>query len=166
MGLFMSFQFAFGGFANAFLLAPLTKLMGGSVQAVVKRCILCMGISYLIQAWLFASPSSSVSLGFVSVPKPVPFVAIAMVLATFQYSLGTSITAETTSLVDESMHGTLMGIEHSLFALANIVGPAAGTYLYSVVGLSGLSGTCGGLFIFVLFVFYCLHAPIVKQKAS
>ena len=53
MGTVMSFQFAFGGFANAFLLAPITELMGGHVSKVVRNCILVMGLGYIVQAIVY-----------------------------------------------------------------------------------------------------------------
>ena len=54
MGSVMSAQFAFGGFANAFLLAPVTKLLGGDINQVVRNSILIMGSIYLIESALYS----------------------------------------------------------------------------------------------------------------
>lgn len=57
MGTVMSINFGFGGFSNAFLLAPVTKFLGGNVTLVVKNCIICASVQsvlYLLQAVLYS----------------------------------------------------------------------------------------------------------------
>ena len=80
-----------------------------------------------------------------------------MVLAIFQYSLGTAITSVTSELVPKKMQGTLVGTEHSLFAIAYMVGPQLGSIGLKAGGVSGLSAACavffGGVFL-VFFTYY------------
>lgn len=42
LGMFLSCQFAFGAFANALLLAPVTRLLGGHARPVVANCVAIM----------------------------------------------------------------------------------------------------------------------------
>ena len=150
LGLFMSSQFAFGGFANAFLLGPVTSLMGGEVHLVVRNCIMLMSMLYLSLAAMFSVDSDLLSGN----ARQMVFIVITMVLAVFQYGLGTSITAETSSLIPKDIQGTLIGLEHSLFAVAYVIGPALGTYIYSQGGIAYVTGATGLTFlgVFVIWV--------------
>jgi len=158
MGSVMSGQFAFGGFANAFLLAPLAKMLGGDMEKVVRNCVLIMGAAYMTQAAIFSS-----SLGFFTTASSLTgsiYISISLFLAIFQYSLATCITAKTQSLVPRSMTGTLMGLEHSIFAFAGMLGPLAGTSIFQSYGVSGLCLVCG------LFFFGTLPIIHVATKAK
>jgi hypothetical protein len=63
LGTVLSLQFAVGGIANAFLLAPLTSLLGGGasgggnstggVRAVVSRCLAAMGFLFAVRAAIY-----------------------------------------------------------------------------------------------------------------
>merc|ERR1711924_545497 len=75
------------------------------------------------------------------------FIGVAMFLAIFQYSLGTSITAESTQLVPEDMKGTLIGIEHCIFSGARILTPAIGITILNSAGVSVLFATIGSIFL-------------------
>ena len=101
----MSAQFGFGGFSNAFLLGPVTAFLGGDAKYVVKNCFTLMGIGYLIQFILYSPFFGSIMIG-----KIIPFILIALILSLFQYSLATSITSKTSTIVPKKLQGTLMGI--------------------------------------------------------
>ena len=45
------------------------------------------------------------------------------------HSLATGLTTQTTGAVETDEQGALLGLEHSLFSLARIVGPSMGTML-------------------------------------
>merc|ERR1719284_2286644 len=111
MGSVLSAQFAFGGFANAFLLEPLVKLLGGRASLVVKRCVLIMSLLFVFEAVTFTEQLAVIPVEL----RAVVFVAFALLRSMFQFSLSTSITAETTGVVPAEMQGTLMGIEHATF---------------------------------------------------
>jgi hypothetical protein len=142
-------QFAFGGFANGFLLGPLTTLLGGSPAAVVSKSLLVMCLAYGVQAALY-HPLVASSLGL-GLGGAAPFLAMTMLLSMFQYCLGTSITAQTTTMVDARSKGTLIGMEHSFFSAARVVGPTVGVMLLTRFGLSGLSGAIGCVFLCLFF---------------
>lgn len=155
MGMVMSFQFAFGGFANAFLLAPLTEFMGGHVSKVVRNCVVVMGLGYVIQSIVYSEAGSAALFDSEAGGGSMmyPFIGMIMLLSIFQYSLGTAITAVTSSMVPKNMQGTLMGLEHSLFAVAYMVGPQMGAAGLEAGGVSGLSAACAIVFGGVLLVF-------------
>lgn len=157
MGTLMSGQFAFGGIANAFLLAPLSALLGGDMEKVVRNCVLVMGTAYMVEAAVL-SPNLGLLTAGSSMHIGTIYIGISLFLAVFQYSLGTSITAKTQSLVPRSMTGTLMGLEHSIFAFAGMLGPLAGTSIFQAYGVSGLCLVCS------LFFFGSL--PIVKMATK
>lgn len=150
LGMFMSAQFGFGGFANTFLLAPVTKLLGGDVTVVVQKCVLCMGGGYAMIAVIYSTAGDAVLPS--GVIRQYPFICITMLLAIFQYCLGTCITANTTSIVPKHFQGTLMGIEHALFAVAYMVGPKAGVAVLQYGGISGLALASAGIFTLVLLI--------------
>ena len=157
MGAVMSAQMAFGGFSNAFLLGPLTKLLGGEIISVVKRCVLIMGCVYGVQSALFQA-----STPFMVIDKEYTgyiYFCFVLFLAMFQYSLSTSITAGTQALVPKAMIGNLMGIEHSFFAIAGFIGPLIGTYIFISYGISGLSLVCSAIYFIILFTWYRSKSP-------
>jgi hypothetical protein len=99
MGQVMSGQYLFGGLANAFILAPLTKLLGGEVSLLVRNCVFLMSTSYFAQAYLYGP-------GLSMIPEDLRgpiYIGLALFIAIFQYSLGTSITADTSRLVPKPM---------------------------------------------------------------
>ena len=160
MGTVMAIQFAFGGFACAFLLSPVTKLLGGHVSKVVRNCVLCMGFIYVIQTALYSETMDQ--FGLVAkdgLGRQRPFIAIAMVLALFQFSLGTSITENTSEIVPKEYQGTLMGMEHAIFALSYLIGPQVGIHTYSAYGITGLSLGCASVFGLVYFVLMVSKIP-------
>mmetsp|Transcript_22629 Transcript_22629/g.63235 ORF Transcript_22629/g.63235 Transcript_22629/m.63235 type:complete len:444 (+) Transcript_22629:152-1483(+) len=168
LGFFMSSQFAFGGFANGFLLAPVTKLMGGNSRAVVSNCVLTMALGYYAQAVL-----RSESLGILSAMPAMfqtyTFMGLAMFLSIFQYSLGTSITAESTKIVPEDMKGTLIGMEHCIFSAARILTPTIGISILNNAGVSVLYATCASIFLSVAGAWVALAGrflPPQHEKGS
>lgn len=156
LGFFMSAQFAFGAFSNAVLLGPVTKLLGGAPRFVVRNCIVGMAIAYCFQAFL-NSDVAGISYLMQPVVRQCSFVAIALILSIFQYSLATSITAENTQLVPEDMKGTLIGMEHCIFSAARVVTPAMGINILNEYGMGGLYASCASIFIatYILWVVAC-----------
>jgi hypothetical protein len=151
----MSAKFVFGGVANGFLLGPITKALGGELTSVVRNCILMMALTYAAEAVFYHEAiSSAIFSGFdgdaAHKYKQYPFIGITLLLSVFQFTLGTSITATTTTLVPADMKGTLIGMEHSLFAVARVFGPTAGVYLLTNGGISGIATACSAAFFAVL----------------
>lgn len=150
MGTFMSANFMFGGFASGFLLGPLTAFLGGDLKLVIRNSVLAMALLYAAQAAMY-SPSST-SFVTTVLPPHAPFIVFNALLAVFQFSLASASTACTTSLVEPSMKGTLLGLEHSLFAIARVFGPATGVALLASFGVSGVASACSACFFGVFIV--------------
>jgi len=72
-----------------------------------------------------------------------------MCLGLFQYVLSTTITGESTALVGSSAKGTLLGLEHSMFAAARVAAPKTGIALLRSGGVSLVSGVCSAVFAFI-----------------
>jgi len=146
LGFFMSAQFAFGAVANAVLLGPVTRLLGGSPRKVVRNCIIAMALAYTFQSLL---NSRFVEMSHMMPPmfQRSSFIGIALILAIFQYSLATCITAENTQLVPEDMKGTLIGMEHCIFSAARVVTPAMGINILNEYGMGGLYAACASIFV-------------------
>merc|ERR1712230_358052 len=106
------------------------------MEKVVRNCVVIMGSAYLIEAVLFSPSMTLLSSG--SGLSGSIYIGIALFLSLFQFSLSTSITAKTQELVPKTMLGTLMGLEHSIFAIAGMAGPLVGTKIFRDYGLSGL----------------------------
>lgn len=70
------------------------------------------------------------------------------------------------ALVPKSVLGTLMGMEHSIFAMAGMIGPLLGTYVFQRSGLSGLSSVCSVVFFGVLFVAARYQRPVADEEMS
>jgi len=63
------------------------------------------------------------------------------------------------------MKGTLMGMEHALFSLARVGGPAAGVMLLKDHGITGLSAAVSAVF-FALYAVVRVYAPAAKGKGQ
>jgi len=164
LGMFLSCQFAFGAFANALLLAPVTRLLGGHARPVVANCVAIMAGGYFAQAVL-----RSEAVGLVGImPQEVQtyaFVGVALLLSLFQYSLATVITAENTRIVPQSMKGTLIGMEHGIFSAARILTPSIGIGILNAAGSDALYAVCGGVFLLVLAAWLALPRRFLPSRA-
>ena len=120
------------------------------MQFVVRNCIMIMGVAYLIQVVLFAPQFALLGPG-TSLMAPV-YIGLSMFLAIFQFSLATSITTKTQEIVPKGLVGTLMGLEHSIFAIAGMLGPLLGTMIFQAYGMSGLFFVCACFFLGTLLV--------------
>ena len=133
-----------------------------------------MAAAYAAQAALYSEAGVAMVFGPVSTDaadtaqrfRQAPFLGITLLLSIFQFSLGTSITAETTTLVPAEMKGTLLGMEHSLFAVARVFGPSAGVALLTSGGISGLSFACAGAFAAVLGIWVAAGGGSAKAAAA
>ena len=62
------------------------------------------------------------------------------------------------------MQGTLMGIEHAMFAIAGIIGPLLGTKAFQMGGISGLGFICAAFFFVVLSIWLAFAPASPKQE--
>jgi len=85
-------------------------------------------------------------------PVFVQFLFVTILLSVFQYVLGTTITGVSTSRVDASSKGTLLGLEHCLFAAARVFAPTMGISILNAGGVSHVCGVCAVIFLAVTAV--------------
>ena len=69
------------------------------------------------------------------------------------------ITENTSEIVPKEYQGTLMGMEHAIFALSYLIGPQVGIHTYSAYGITGLSLGCASVFGLVYFVLMVSKIP-------
>ena len=163
LGLAIAANSAFNGVVNGLLLAPLVGYAGGDLIAVITVCLTLMtGIAltlsavslpsfspFLLLSKLTDSPISAVAPVTTSSNGLHLYLGLTFVLSIFQYALSTTITGESTSLVRVTQKGTLLGVEHSFFALARIVAPQVGVMLLKMGGVSAVASVSGGVYFAV-----------------
>jgi MFS transporter, OCT family, solute carrier family 22 (organic cation transporter), member 18 len=78
------------------------------------------------------------------------------------HALATGLTTRSTGIVSSQEQGTLLGLEHGLFSMARIAGPALGTGIYSVAGNSfwAVAVACGCTDISLLAVLSRITATV------
>lgn len=145
LGFTMSLMAGFNAIVNGVFLGPIVNWCGNNLNHLIELCILSMTVLSGVQ--------SGLSIPFISRQSPgrgmYEFLAISFVLSMFQYVLSTTITSESTTRVGPLAKGTLLGLEHSLFAAARVIAPTTGVYLLKEGGVAMVSGACAGVFAFV-----------------
>lgn len=148
LGMCMSAMSFVNAVVNAVFLGPIVKLLGENLSTVTQYCLVFMAILSFLQAF-FGLPSIvsySFSSGFCE------YILCLFSLSIFQYILASALTGESTSRVEPHAKGTLLGMEHSLFAAARTFTPQVGVWLLDSGGIPAVSGACGLVFSFVLVI--------------
>merc|ERR1719215_2054228 len=76
---------------------------------------------------------------------------------------GTVLTDLSTSSVPDHLKGTLLGMEHSIFALAGTITPSLGTSLLASIGLTGLVALGSVVEILDAFTWLFLAFPCIDR---
>lgn len=152
LGVTMSGMSLFNAVVNGLLLTPIVALTSGNLKALIGYCVLSMSLLSLLQAAL-ALPHLAI---LPSSNGLYEYTALSFLLSGVQYVLSTTITSESTTLVGPKAKGTLLGLEHSLFAAARVFAPQAGIYLLDSGGVSAVTGACGGIFGVVFLAWHFL----------
>jgi len=116
LGYTMSVLSAFNAIVNGFFLGPILTIFGGNIQNLIGNCVLIMFLISGLQAF---AGLPSVSAGTFGEGMHV-YIGFAFLLSIVQYVLSTTITSESTTRVGQNAKGTLIGLEHSLFAAARV----------------------------------------------
>jgi predicted MFS family arabinose efflux permease len=120
-------------------MAPLTSQIGAPGMAK---------IGLLIRAFLGALTALVISQGtHARFPIPVNIMAISVLHGLASHMLATGLTTQTTGAVEQDEQGALLGLEHGLFSLARVGGPALGTS-FLASGSSGfwpVANVCGAI---------------------
>jgi len=154
LGLSMSVMSAGNAVVNGFLLGPIVALFG-SLNVVISYCISSMCILSLLQAMCALPSYTDIAYG----GGLYEFFGLTFVLGLFQYVLSTTITGESTALVGSSSKGTLLGLEHSMFAAARVAAPQSGIAMLRSGGVSLVSCVCSAVFGFIFITWKFCNKP-------
>ena len=131
LGLTMSGMSGFNAVVNGFLLGPIVGLFHGDLNLLIGLCMLLMSCLSILQAVttlpFYAGLSYNSGL--------FEFMIATFALSMCQYVLATTITGESTSRVGQRSKGTLLGLEHTIFAAVRIFSPKAGVILLQSGGV-------------------------------
>lgn len=145
LGIFMSASF-FGSACVGLRLGAITSYLGGNRQTIIK-CLSMMACGYAAMAAAFEPLVAGV--GRLTPHNGVwLYASLSLALALFQFPLATTITALTTGAVPANLKGMQVGIEHTTFAFASLLGPSIGVAVLETFGLAGCalaSSTAYGL---------------------
>ena len=148
LGLTMSFLSGVNALVNGFLLGPVSRYFGGDLLSVIYRCVAALSVLCLAQAAL--APAASTVAGQGTPASLYCYLATTFGMTICAYVLSTNATSESTSRVPASLRGTLLGVEHSLFAFARIGAPAASVALLKAHGVAGVAGVAAAVFASIL----------------
>lgn len=143
MGVTMSIISAFNALITGLALSPIVALANGDLLRVITTSLTSLIIIQFIQGGLalpFISGRSFAG-GFYE------YFGLTLLSSMAQFVLANSLTSEATQCVEENSRGTLIGLEHSIFAAARVVAPTLGVALLSFGGISAASASCGFIFL-------------------
>lgn len=162
MGLAMSAMSGFNGVVNGLFLGPIVTFLGGKLTNVISVCIASMALlSFVLSA--VALPTIAAMSPFGGI---VEFLGFTFLLSIFQYTLSTTITSESTTRVKPTEKGTLLGLEHTLFAAARIAAPQVGVSLLKSGGVSSVSLACGVVFVAVFGLWTVAKSTLNEKYES
>jgi MFS family permease len=161
LGYAMSAMSAFNGVVSGFLLGPIVSTAGGKLTTVITLCIFFMG-AFSVAIAIVGLPTISAWLAQYAL---YTFLGLTFALGMFQFVLSTTVTGESTAIVKPTEKGTLLGLEHSLFAAARVVAPQSGVLLLAWGGLTAVSMACSGIFFTVLSV-WSIYSPTLEHAAK
>eukprot|EP01034_Spumella_vulgaris_P035331 gene35331-43564_t len=145
-------------FLSTKIITSVANAMGAAAFPLILKNIYSLNESSLGLTMSLMSAFNAVVNGFLLGPiltlagGNTNFVIAIMI----QYVLSTTITSESTTRVGQNAKGTLLGLEHSLFAAARVFAPQAGVYLLQEGGVSAVSGACAAVFFGVYVAWNCL----------
>mmetsp|Transcript_41507 Transcript_41507/g.86753 ORF Transcript_41507/g.86753 Transcript_41507/m.86753 type:complete len:468 (-) Transcript_41507:1041-2444(-) len=173
LGLVMSFCMFAVAFFGAFFMAPLTKTLGsfgmmnvGMLSRSVLGLVMAGMVTIYASVIAVDGESSKSDGGLVSVEFVLAqVIAVSILHALSQHVLATGLTTQTTGNVDSDEQGALIGMEHSLFSLARIGGPAIGTALLGFGGFLPVEIACGSIDVLTTaFLAFALPRSSSKPK--
>mmetsp|Transcript_6468 Transcript_6468/g.10886 ORF Transcript_6468/g.10886 Transcript_6468/m.10886 type:complete len:448 (+) Transcript_6468:95-1438(+) len=153
LGFSMSIMSACNAVVNGLFLGPIVGLAGGDLKIVIGVCVASMCAVSAMQSC--AALPAAVAFSPAGSGGMYEYLGLSFVLSMFQYVLSTTITGESTARVGPAAKGTLLGIEHALFALARVGAPQVGVSLLKSGGVSSVCAACSGIFAGVFGLWQC-----------
>jgi hypothetical protein len=145
---------------NTFMLGPIVSFYNNDLCKIIHLCLTLMALCYMAQAAISYSFSvkdesiivSSIVLKIGEHSEYYLFVVINILLSMFSYMLATVVTSLSTTLISPSEKGTLLGLEHSLFAAARVFSPQMGVFLMRYGGTATVSAGCFVVYFSVILL--------------
>jgi predicted MFS family arabinose efflux permease len=135
---------AFGAFGIRFV----TRILGarGVAQAglTVRPALSCMMAAIVSSSLRLQLLGSSIDTQII--------IAVAVVHGLASHALATGLTTQTTGAVGSHEQGALLGLEHGLFSMARIGGPALGTSILTGAGFWAVASVCATVDVSLLAV--------------
>lgn len=160
LGLAMSISSACNAVVSGLFLEPIVKRMGEDLIQVISSCLTIMMIFSLLQG--------IVTIDIITAYSPggglYQYIGIGLLLSVFQFILATTITSESTTRVGSKAKGTLLGLEHSLFAAARIIAPQMGIGLLEWGGISTVCIASAAIFGTIRLVWNTYSAYGIENK--
>ena len=172
LGLYMSISSVLNTVLSGFMLGPIIKIgFKNNMLLAVSTSLLSMTLlSFLLSAFT-SSLSDVLPFNILNGVKTInhglySYVVISYVLSVFQYILSTTLTSESTQRVHDREKGTLLGLEHSLFAAARVFAPYMGISVLKQGGISGVAAVTGAGFgvIYLLWSFFLYTLPSLDRS--
>lgn len=170
VGLVLAANSAFNGVVNGLFLAPMVAYSGGDLMRVISLCLSSMAALALCLSALSYPPIASIISPLLS-PLGLAdnsmylYISFAFIISIFQYALSTTITGQSTSMVKKTQKGTLLGVEHSFFALARVVAPQVGVMLLLSGGVSAVTASSGAIYSLISLLWrFSKHTIRSPQK--
>lgn len=161
MGYTMSLMSGFNAIVNGGLLGPIVVWAGGDMLWLIAITIVGMAVLSGGQA------VAASDLFFGTSPHGLyVFLTLTFLLSGLQYVLSTTITSESTSQVGSNEKGTLLGLEHSLFAAARVATPLIGVQLLQEGGIPAVTGTCSLVFFGTYMLFTACKTSMGNRGIS
>ena len=158
LGLSMSVaMFSVAGF-GAIAMAPITKIYGSF--GMMNIGLFSRAGLGLVMATIVSFATTKSLSGDQTDITVIEVITVSVLYSLSQHILATGLTTQTTGSVDKEEQGSLLGLEHSLFSLARIGGPAIGTALlgFGNGGLWPVEIACG-VFDVLLAVSLSINLP-------
>jgi len=138
-------------------MAPLTRKLGSMGMmnlGMLSRAILGVAMAVCVTKYTSFLANDALAMAGFSILHSLS-----------QHVLATGLTTQTTGSVTPNEQGALLGLEHSLYSLARIGGPAIGTALFAFKGVMLLEAACGSIDVLtVLFLSFVLKRGYVLSK--
>lgn len=131
LGVTMSIASGMNALVNGLLLSLILDWFRNDQRKVIESCLLGMLLLCIVQSLFNLSKDHGTS-------EKIIFLLTFFLYNIFQFILSTTITGESTSAVPNQAKGTLLGLEHALFALARISSPQIGVVVWQSHGVAGV----------------------------
>ena len=136
-------------------LGAIVKALGGGMKAIFL-CLMTSTTVNLVQAVIML-PAASDYVNFLSQDNSsknmvLIYMFTQLLLSMPQFVLAATVTSESTARVDRAHQGTLLGLEHSIFAAVRIATPAIGQLVLTSGGVSGVSALCFAVYMLISLI--------------